>query len=164
MFVTSISFFSHNDFKGSPHQDCYNNKILDSSKPNEFADDNFKFDENGRKFLKQIDNTVGKGEIARYEQFSFSHSIFKRNVQQTRKNEGLYGKELRIIIYLLFFYLILIIHMNDSPLSFPLPRKSNCFFFSSSILLRCSSTCSCLRFSASAALCSFVRNTGCNRK
>ena len=29
----------------------------------------FKFDENGRKFSKQVENTVGKGEIARYEQF-----------------------------------------------------------------------------------------------
>ena len=29
------------------------------------ADDNFKFDENGRKFFKRVENTVGKGEIAR---------------------------------------------------------------------------------------------------
>ena len=43
--------------------------ILDSFKLKEFADDNFKFDENGRKFLKQVENTAGKGEIARYEQF-----------------------------------------------------------------------------------------------
>ena len=33
------------------------------------ADDNFKFDENGRKFFKWVENTVGKVEIARYEQF-----------------------------------------------------------------------------------------------
>ena len=33
------------------------------------ADYNFKFDENSRKFSKRIENTVGKGEIARYEQF-----------------------------------------------------------------------------------------------
>ena len=44
-----------------------NNKILDSSKLKELADDNFKFDENGRKFLKWVENTVGKGEIARYK-------------------------------------------------------------------------------------------------
>ena len=42
---------------------------LDSSKLKEFADNNFKFDENGRKLSKQVENTVGKGEIARYEQF-----------------------------------------------------------------------------------------------
>ena len=35
----------------------------------EFADDNFKFDENGRKLSKRVENTVGKGEIARYKQF-----------------------------------------------------------------------------------------------
>ena len=34
-----------------------------------FADDNFIFDENDRKFFIQVENTVGKGEIARYEQF-----------------------------------------------------------------------------------------------
>ena len=35
----------------------------------EFADDNFKFDENGRKLYKKVENTVGKGEIAGNEQF-----------------------------------------------------------------------------------------------
>ena len=39
---------------------------LDSSKLKEFADDNFKFDEHERKFFRQLENTVGKGEIARY--------------------------------------------------------------------------------------------------
>ena len=29
----------------------------------EFADDNFKFDENGTKLFKWVENTVGKGEI-----------------------------------------------------------------------------------------------------
>ena len=29
-------------------------------------DDNFQFDENSRKFSKQVENTVGKGEIACY--------------------------------------------------------------------------------------------------
>ena len=38
-----------------------------SSKLTEFADDNFKFDENGRKFSKEVENTVGRGEIACYE-------------------------------------------------------------------------------------------------
>ena len=43
--------------------------MLDYSKLKEFADDSFIFDENGRKLSKQVENTVGKGEIARYEQF-----------------------------------------------------------------------------------------------
>ena len=54
----------------------------------EFADDNFKLDENGKKFFKQVENTVGKGEIACYEQFSFSHSVFRRLVLQTHTNKG----------------------------------------------------------------------------
>ena len=40
-----------------------NNKILDSSKLEEFADDNFKFDENGTKFSEWLEDTVGKGEM-----------------------------------------------------------------------------------------------------
>ena len=43
--------------------------ILDSSKLKEFADDNFKFNENGRKFSKWVEDTMGKGEIACYQQF-----------------------------------------------------------------------------------------------
>ena len=52
-----------------PPQPITRRQILDSSKLKEFADDNFKFYENGRKLSKQVENTVGKGEIARYEQF-----------------------------------------------------------------------------------------------
>ena len=44
-------------------------QTLDSSKLRHFADDNFKFDENGRKLSKCVENTVGKGENAHYEQF-----------------------------------------------------------------------------------------------
>ena len=35
----------------------------------DIVDDNFKFNKNGRKFSKQVENTVGKGEIIRNEQF-----------------------------------------------------------------------------------------------
>ena len=41
-------------------------KILDRSKLKQSADNNSKFDENSRKFSKWVENTVGKGEIARY--------------------------------------------------------------------------------------------------
>ena len=60
----------------------------------EFARTILKFDENGRKFSKQVENTVGKGEIARNEQFLLSRSVFKRLELQTRKNQGLFGKGL----------------------------------------------------------------------
>ena len=39
-------------------------QILDSIKLKELADDNFKFDKNGRKFSKWGENTAEKGEIA----------------------------------------------------------------------------------------------------
>ena len=40
-------------------------QISDSSKLKEFAEDNFKFDKKARKLSKQVENMVGKGEIAR---------------------------------------------------------------------------------------------------
>ena len=45
----------------------------------EFADDNFKFDENGnKKISKQVENTVRKGEIARYDQFLLFPQCFQK--------------------------------------------------------------------------------------
>ena len=49
-----------------------------SSTLTEFADDNFEFDENIRKFFKQAQNTVGKGEIAHYEQFLLFPQCFQK--------------------------------------------------------------------------------------
>ena len=58
-------------------------QILDSSKLKDFADDNF---ENGRKLSKWVENIVGKGEIARYEQFPlfpvFSKGLIPRGVKR----------------------------------------------------------------------------------
>ena len=53
-------------------------QILDWSKLKQSADDNFKFDENRRKFSKRVENTVGKGEIARYEQFLLFPQCFQK--------------------------------------------------------------------------------------
>ena len=53
-------------------------QILDSSKLKEFADNNFKFVEIGGKLSKQVENTVGKGEIARYEQFLLFPQCFQK--------------------------------------------------------------------------------------
>ena len=64
----------------------------------EFANDNFRFDENGRKLSKRVESAVGTGEIARYEQFLLFHSVFKRLVLQTHKNQGLVGKGLSFIL------------------------------------------------------------------
>ena len=53
-------------------------QILNSSKLKEFADDNLIFEENGTKFSKWVENTVGKGEIARYEQFLLFPLCFQK--------------------------------------------------------------------------------------
>ena len=55
-----------------------NDKISDSSKLKEFADDNFRFDENERKFSERVENTARKGEIARYEQFLLFPQCFQK--------------------------------------------------------------------------------------
>ena len=56
----------------------------------EFADNNFNFDENGRKLSKWVENTVGKEKLLVTSNFAFSHSVFKRHALQTRKNQGLF--------------------------------------------------------------------------
>ena len=48
------------------------------SRDKQFADNYFKFDENGRKFSERIENTVGKGEIARHEQFLLFPQCFQK--------------------------------------------------------------------------------------
>ena len=53
-------------------------QILNSSKLKEFANDNFRFIESGRKFSKWVENTLGKGEIARCEQFLHFPLCFKK--------------------------------------------------------------------------------------
>ena len=53
-------------------------QILDTSKLKEFADDNFEFNENGRKLSRWVENMVGKGEIARYEQFLLFPQCFQK--------------------------------------------------------------------------------------
>ena len=53
-------------------------QILDSFKLKDFADDNSRFDENGRKLSGRVKNTTGKGEIARYEQFLLFPKCFQK--------------------------------------------------------------------------------------
>ena len=53
-------------------------QILDPSKLKEFSDDNSKFDEKGKKLSKRVENTVGKGEIAHYEQFLLFPQCFQK--------------------------------------------------------------------------------------
>ena len=62
-----------------------------------FQDNNFKLDENGRKFSEWVENAVRKGEIALYEQFllfalCFQKDLYCRHV----KTRACFGKGLRL--------------------------------------------------------------------
>ena len=63
-------------------------QILDSTILREFADDNFKFDKNVGKFSKRVENTVGKGKIARYEQFFLFSLCFQKTCTKDTQNLG----------------------------------------------------------------------------
>ena len=68
-----LSFFVKRDFFSYPFP---KRQILDSLKLKEFIDDIFEFNENGRKFFKRLENTVGKGEIG-----LFPHCLYSRHVK-----------------------------------------------------------------------------------
>ena len=58
-----------------------------TSKLKEFADDNFKFDKNGRKLSKHVENTVGKRRNCSLQAISpfptvFSKGLFPRGVKR----------------------------------------------------------------------------------
>ena len=76
MLVNRIFSGSHNTLY--PCNPFRNNKILDSSKLKESAHENFKSDGNGTKFSEWLENTVGKKEIARYEQFLLFPQCFQK--------------------------------------------------------------------------------------
>ena len=69
-------------------------QILDSSKLKEFGVD-FKSDENGRKFSKRVDNTVRKGEIARYEQFFSLPQCFQKIFTADTLKPGLVSERVK---------------------------------------------------------------------
>ena len=64
---------------------CPKLQIVHSSKLIDFADDNFIFIENSRKFIQRVENIVGKGEIACYRQFLLFPQCFQRLKLQTSK-------------------------------------------------------------------------------
>ena len=64
-------------------------QILDSSKLKQFEDNNFKFNENDIKFSTRVENTVGKAEIARNEQFLIFPQCFRETCTADTKKPGL---------------------------------------------------------------------------
>ena len=73
-----MTLFSHLSKTGITINPLQRRQILDSSKLKEFAEDNFKFNENGRMLSKWVENTVGKGEIACHEQFLLFPQCFQK--------------------------------------------------------------------------------------
>ena len=61
-----LLFFPHTVFKSCPCKGLnpFPNDKFRLIKLSEFPGNSFEFDENGRKFSKKVENTVGKGEIA----------------------------------------------------------------------------------------------------
>ena len=49
-----------------------------ASKLKELAEDNLKFDKNDKKVSKRVENTEGKGRIARYEQVLLFSECFQK--------------------------------------------------------------------------------------
>ena len=72
---------------------------MDSSKLKKFADANFKFDENGRMFYKQTENTLGKGEIARFERFLLFPQCFQKICIADTLKQGLVWERVKLMLF-----------------------------------------------------------------
>ena len=68
-------------------------QILDTSKLIELADVNFKFDENGSKFSKRVENTVGKWTNCSLQAISPFPTVFSKDLYSRRvKTRACLGK------------------------------------------------------------------------
>ena len=83
-------------------------QILDSPKLKEFADNNFEFYENGRKFLMRIESTVGKGELAHYEQFLIFPQCFLKTYTADTFKKGLVWKRVKVKVRSVVFVRVLL--------------------------------------------------------
>ena len=63
-------------------------------------DDNFVFDENGQKVSKRVENVVGNGEIACYEQYLFFPKCFQKTCTTDTKKEKLLWEKVKDILTL----------------------------------------------------------------
>ena len=80
-------------------------QILDSSELKEFADDNFRFNESGGMFSKRVENTAGKGKIARYEQFLLFQLCFQKICIAYTQKPGLVWERLMSELHCLLYWL-----------------------------------------------------------
>ena len=74
-------------------------KILDQTKLKAFADDKLNVTKMIISIFDQVENFVGKGEIACRSNFSFSQKVFKRLRSQTRQKVSLCGNGLSTFFF-----------------------------------------------------------------
>ena len=74
-----------------------NNKFYTLPKLKDFSDNNFEFVENGRKFSKRVENTLGKEEIAHYEQFLLFSQCFQKTCTADTEKPGFVWKRVKYI-------------------------------------------------------------------
>ena len=81
-------------------------QILDSSKFKEVADDNLNFVENDRKLIKQVENIMEKGEIARNEQFLLFAHCFQKTCTADKNTASHFARDTdcRWLDLILLFY------------------------------------------------------------
>ena len=65
------------------------------------ADNLFELDENGRKFSKPVESTMGKGEIARYKQFILFPQCFQRTCTADMLKPGLVWERVKEVSWIL---------------------------------------------------------------
>ena len=63
----------------------------------EIAVDNFELDIKDCNFSKRRENTVGKGEIARYEQFILFPQCFQKTCTANTSNSGLVWERIKYV-------------------------------------------------------------------
>ena len=91
--ISYTLFFHLSDFDVSTLSQTTNFLPFQSK---EFADDNFEFAGNGRKFSKKRRKHCGKRRNCSLRSISPFPTVFsKKLVLQTRKNQGFFGKGLR---------------------------------------------------------------------
>ena len=82
----ALNLYTTNQWK---HLLQYVKQGLTLSQTERVADDNFKGDENFGVLSKRVDNTLGKGKIARYEQFLLSPQCFQKTGNADTLKPGL---------------------------------------------------------------------------
>ena len=86
---------TNREARGGVTLNPFPNNEFQTLKLKSFADDNLKFDENGRNFSKRVENIVRKRRNCSLGAISPFPTMFSKDLYGRHKNEGLFGKALR---------------------------------------------------------------------